>query len=77
MPYDKAQQKKLNSLGKRVQEIRSEKGLTLKELAHAIGKDPQSINRLEMGKINPSYLYLQEVCVGLDIDITELLADLK
>jgi putative transcriptional regulator len=77
MPYDKSQQQKLNSLGMRVQEIRVEKGLTLKELAHAIGKDPQSIHRLEAGKINPSYLYLQEVCKGLDIEIDHLLAGLS
>lgn len=38
-----------------------------------IGKDPQSIHRLEAGKINPSYVYLTEVCEGLGIEVSELL----
>ena len=61
-------------MGDRVKEVRTEKGLTLKELSFKIGKDPQSIHRLEVGGINPTYLYLLEVSEGLEIDITELLA---
>lgn len=53
-----------------------EKGLTLKDLAHAIGKDPQSISRVELGQSNPTYIYLTELCEGLGVNIIQLLANL-
>jgi putative transcriptional regulator len=68
-----ADKDKLKKLGEHVKSIRKSKGLTLKELSYSINKDPQSIHRLEMGQINPSYLYLLDVCKGLEIDITTLL----
>jgi len=76
MPASKAQKERLKALGEKVKVIRNEKGLTLKDLAFAIGKEPQSIHRLEVGGINPTYLYLLDVCIGLDIDIIELLEGL-
>ena len=76
MSISKTQKEKLKNLGKRVASFRKEKGFTLKELSYSIGKDPQSIHRLEMGDVNPSYLYLLELCKGLEIDISELLKDL-
>jgi putative transcriptional regulator len=72
MPEDEVNND-LKLLGLRVKSIRESRNLTLKELAYSIGKEPQSIHRLEVGKINPSYLYLLQLCKGLEIDITELL----
>lgn len=63
----------LIELGKRIREIREGKGLTQTELAYRIGKDQPSLNRVEKGKINPTYLYLIEVANGLGIHVTELL----
>ena len=65
--------KKLLELGLKIKEIRSSKGLTQTELAYRIGKDHPSINRLEKGRINPSYIFLLEVCDGLGIEIKEML----
>ena len=65
--------KLLKSLGNIVKGARIEKGLTQQELAYSIGKDQQSINRLERGKINPSYIYLLEVCEGLEMSLSDLL----
>lgn len=76
MSISKAQRQRLKLLGKRVKEIREAKSLTLRDVAHAVGKDPQSVHRVEMGEVNPSYLYLMELCKGLDIDIIELLKNL-
>lgn len=76
MSISKAQRQRLKILGKRVKEIREAKSLTLRDVAHAVGKDPQSVHRVEMGEVNPSYLYLMELCKGLDIDIIELLRNL-
>lgn len=62
----------LLQLGERVKEIRIQKGLTKTELANKIGKDHPSINKLENGKVNPSYYFLYEVAQGLGVDIKEL-----
>ncbi len=76
MNITKTQVKRLKSLGQKLKEIRLEKGLTLKELGYRIEKDPQSISRVEQGDINPTYLYLTEVCIGLDISLSDLVKDL-
>ena len=76
MPTSKLQKSQLKALGLRVKSIRKEKNLTLQELAYSIGKDHQSIHRLEVGGINPTYLYLLDICKGLDINIDVLLKDL-
>ena len=56
--------------------MRLEKGLSQSELANNIGKDRSSISRLEIGGINPTYLYLEEVAFGLELPLHELLAKL-
>ncbi|MBW4888466.1 helix-turn-helix domain-containing protein [Mucilaginibacter sp. HMF5004] len=66
----------LKKLGARIREIRSGKNISQLKLAHSIGKDQQSIQRLEAGNINPSYYYLYEIATGLDITVSELLAPL-
>jgi putative transcriptional regulator len=53
-----------------------EKAITQVQLAHSIGKDQQSIQRLEAGKMNPTYYYLTEIATGLKISLPELLRDL-
>jgi putative transcriptional regulator len=77
MGINKRQLKHLKILGQRLKKIRNNRGLTLKELGYRIEKDPQSISRVEMGDINPTYLYLLELCKGLEINITEVLKDLE
>ncbi len=77
MSITRLEKQKLKELGLRVKQVRIEKGLTLKELGHIIDKDPQSISRLEVGGINPSYLYLVEICKGLEIELIDLLKDLE
>jgi len=62
----------LKKLGERIREIRKEKGISQKQLAHSIGKDQQSIQRLESGNINPSYFYLCEIAEGLNVTLTEI-----
>lgn len=77
MSITRLEKQKLKELGLRVKQVRIERGLTLKELGHIIDKDPQSISRLEVGGINPSYLYLVEICKGLEIELIDLLKDLE
>ena len=73
MSINKEQKEHLKLLGLQLKKIRLLKGLTLKELGYLIDKDPQSISRVEMGDINPSYLYLLELCKGLGVEIWEVL----
>lgn len=63
----------LKELGRKFRKIRMMKGISQTELANRIGKDQPSINRLEMGNINPSYLYLLEVCDGLEVGLCDIL----
>lgn len=63
----------LVDLGERVKNLRLEKGLTQTELANIMGKDHPSLNKLENGKVNPSYIYLSEVAEGLGVTLLELL----
>ncbi len=63
-------------LGLIVKKLREGKGLSQTELAYKIGKDQPSINRLEKGKVNPSIIYLLQICEGLEITIEELVKSL-
>ncbi len=67
----------LKNLGERIRQIRETKGITQKQLAHSIDKDQQSIQRLEMGKINPSIFYLYEIAKGLEVNVEFLLLTVK
>jgi DNA-binding XRE family transcriptional regulator len=69
-------QGKLVELGLKVRALREEKGLSQTELAYKIGKDQPSINRLEKGKVNPSIIYLLQICEGLEVSILELVNSL-
>lgn len=71
-PVNKEQKELLIKLGEKIRSIRQDKCLSLQEVADRINKDNQSIQRLEKGGVNPSYIYLVEVCNGLGIDIKEL-----
>ena len=62
----------LIQLGLRIRELRKLKNMTQAELAHAIGKDQQSIQRLEAGKINPSFFYLHEIATGLGVSMQQI-----
>lgn len=66
----------LKKLGARVREIRKEKNMSQLQLAHAIGKDQQSIQRLETGGVNPSFFYLYEIATGLNVQIEEIIVKL-
>jgi transcriptional regulator with XRE-family HTH domain len=62
-------------LGMKIKSIRKGKNLTLEQVGFTIGKDRQSIHKLEKGDFNPSYLYLLDVCKGLGIKLSSLLDD--
>ena len=67
----------LIQLGSRIRDLRKIRNMTQAELAHAIGKDQQSIQRLEAGKVNPSFFYLHEIAKGLGITIQKITENLN
>lgn len=66
-------EQKLKGLGDKIRLCRIDRGLSQTELAHKVGKDQPSINRLERGNVNPSYIYLLEICEGLEVSLADLL----
>lgn len=60
-------------LGNKIREKRIEKGLSQAKLGYLINKDQQSIFKIEKGQFNPTYIYMLEICKGLEINIHELL----
>ena len=66
----------LKKLGLHIKKIRQEKGISQAVLANSIGKDQQSIQRLESGKVNPSFYYLYEIADGLEIKIEEIIKEI-
>lgn len=60
-------------LGKQIKIVREAKNMSRIDLAAAVEKDIQSIQRLESGNINPSFYYLHEIARGLNVTVSELL----
>ena len=69
--------KELKKLADAIRRIRLRTGLNQTKFAHHIDKDQPSINRLERYRMNPSYIYLLEVCKGLGITLTELIQEIE
>jgi predicted transcriptional regulator len=66
-------EEELKMLGLKFRKARESLGISQTELANKIGKDQPSINRLELGNINPSYIFMKQVCEGLDKSLAEVL----
>ncbi|MCO6499321.1 MAG: helix-turn-helix transcriptional regulator [Vicingus serpentipes] len=64
------EQQYLNKLGRRLKQLRTEKGLTQSQC----GVDDRTIRRIENdGEIfNPSYLILVEIAEGIGVSLKEL-----
>lgn len=59
-------------LGKRIVELREQKGWSQSDLARACNKDRQAIEKLENGKVNPTLYTLLEVANALEISLSKL-----
>jgi len=70
---DMVKEELLRRLGLRIRKIRTDKGITQQKLAHGLGKDQQSVQRLEAGNVNPSYYYLHEIATGLGTTVADLI----
>ncbi|MEO9802660.1 MAG: helix-turn-helix transcriptional regulator [Reichenbachiella sp.] len=59
-------------IGKRIIELRTQKGWSQSDLARACNKDRQAIEKLENGKVNPTVYSLHEVCTALDVSLKNI-----
>ncbi len=62
----------LSTLGSRIRKLRTNKGLSLSELAYMCDFEKASLSRIELGKTNTTVLTLCKISKALDIEIKEL-----
>jgi putative transcriptional regulator len=63
----------LKILGNHIREIRKQKGMSQSQVANLCGKERQSYDRVENGRINPTVWYLQHIADALGVELKELL----
>ena len=59
-------------IGQRIIYLREKRGWNQSDLARALGKDRQALEKLENGKVNPTLYSLYEVAKALEISLTTL-----
>ena len=64
-------QRYLKKLGQRIVELREKKNWSQRDLAFECGKEPQSIERVENGKSNPTAYYLKELADALGVQVSD------
>jgi putative transcriptional regulator len=63
----------LKSFGQHIKNVRKSKGMTQVEVASAMQRDQQSLQRVESGRVNPSLTYIIELAAALNVKVTELI----
>lgn len=56
-------------IGQRLKEIRINRQLSQTNLSDSIGKSRGTIERIENGKVCPTYFTLYQICFKLEVDI--------
>ena len=69
------EQELLNQLAHKIKTRRKELNISQEKLAQKCNFDRTYISLLERAKRNPSYLSLIKLCVGLEIELTQLLQE--
>lgn len=60
-------------IGQRIVEVRKDKGWIQSDLARAMKKDRQAVEKLENGKVNPTAFTLFEVATALEVPLASIL----
>jgi len=71
------EQELLNQLAKKIKKQRTILNISQEKLAEKCDFDRTYISLLERAKRNPSYLSLVKLCIGLEIELIELLQEGK
>lgn len=59
-------------IGKRIEEIREEVGLSQSGLARAVGTSQSAISQIEAGERNPSFDMLRQIAKALKVSVPHL-----
>lgn len=73
MRMDMEDDKYLKLLGKRIAQLRKEKGFTQVLFSKASGIERSALARIESGGINSSILKLKQIANALDVDLSKLM----
>lgn len=65
-------EKLIKKLGKRIKQIRTEKGLSTYQLSYDSDIPRSQISAIESGQVNPTISTLKAICTGLEISLKEL-----
>jgi transcriptional regulator with XRE-family HTH domain len=65
-------QQLLDEVGRRIQRLRSARDMTQRQLAEAIGVEPESISRAETGAISLSLSNLSKVAEALSVTVADV-----
>ena len=66
----------LRSLGKRIRELRHERGYSQEKLAELADIHENHVRRIERGEANPSFLVLIRIARAVGISVSDLLRGL-
>ena len=69
------EQELLNQLAQKIKTQRNNLNISQEKLAEKCNFDRTYISLLERAKRNPSYLSLMKLCIGLEIELIELLKE--
>ncbi len=61
-------------LGKRLRQLRRERGLTLEDAGRRTGLAASTLSKIENDQMSPTFDVVQKLAAGFDIDITDLFA---
>jgi transcriptional regulator with XRE-family HTH domain len=73
LPHSTPRYPDLPTLGRAIQQIREQSGISAEELAAATGIARKRIDSLERGRLNPTYETLFTLADGLGVQLSELL----
>lgn len=59
-------------LARAIRKIRTDAGLSQKDLAQRLGLDPSQMSRLEHGDANPTWGTVKRIAAALDVTLAEL-----
>lgn len=65
----------LRSLGLKIRTLRETKGLTQLDLAATLNKEQQTIQRIEAGKTNPTFLTLKGLADALGVSLCDIISE--
>jgi len=63
------------SIGKKVRALRSQKNLTLNEMAKKTKRSVSLLSQIETGKVSPSFSTMRFIADALDISLSQLILD--